>query len=100
MIRYRMHKIIKLMESENNKAVRALFTSNRKYKEAFNNLVKIDVVAASYCDDEIAEFYLNETEAAYYALCREDAFKNRAVGFISGIVATLIASYFVNLLIG
>ena len=100
MIRYRMHKIIKLMESENNKAVRALFTSNRKYKEAFNNLSKINVISVLKANDEIAEFYLNETEAAYYALCREDAFKNRAVGFISGIVATLIASYFVNLLIG
>lgn len=100
MIRYRMHKIIRLLESENNESVRALLISNRKYKEAFNNLVKIDVVAASYCDDEIDDFELNETEAAYYALCREDAFKNRAVGFISGIVATLIASYFVNLLIG
>lgn len=100
MIRYRMHKIIRLLESENNESVRALFTSNRNYKEAFNNLVKINVITASYGDDRLVDFILNDTEAAYYALCREDAFKNRAVGFISGIVATLIASYFVNLLIG
>ena len=89
MIRYRMKKIIKLLEVDNYKAVRELI-KKKSYMTAFKALSKADIIYVLYADDQIGDFCLDEEASALYSLTRYDIWVNRIGGFIAGVVTALI----------
>ena len=98
-MRHRMNTIIKLLENENYTEVRNLYDSNSKYKKAFNSLVDQKVIQALYSDDSLSSFFLDPGKSATYALSRHDVWGNRILGFIAGVITTIITPSLIGLII-
>lgn len=98
-MRHRMNTIIKLLENENFTEVRNLYESNPKYKKAFNSLIDQKVIQALYSDDSLSSFFLDPGKSATYALSRHDVWGNRILGFIAGVITTIITPSLIGLII-
>lgn len=99
-MRYRINKIVSLLEKDNLQAVRSLYESSSKYRKAFNALVDQGVISAMYGDDHLSEFWLNTSKSAAYSLSRHDVWANRLIGFAAGVATSVIASFIIQSLSG
>lgn len=102
MLRYRMNKIIKLLEIDDFQALCRLYESSEKYRRAFFALARQDIIDFVYVEGEnrITSCCLNIGNAAVYSLSRHDVWINRLIGFIAGVLTTFIVPLIIQALTG
>ena len=97
MLRYRMNKIIKLMEQGRESDVIAL-VSNAKYKKAIQALADTgSVKLARTMGGVIVRVFLLDHYATYQ-LERHDIWFNRILGFLFGVGTSVLAAIILGLL--
>lgn len=95
MLRYRMNKIIRLLDSGKNSEVYDLISSS-PYRKALLALESAGCVKlAKAFGGDIVGIYLLDSHVGYQ-LNRHDVWMNRLWGFLSGIAVTLAAEFLLN----
>lgn len=95
-LRYRMKKIISMLEKEQN-----IFPllQNKKYLKAFKALEVNSYVQGFYVDNcDIPYHVALGTKGPIYLLERSELWMNRIAGFICGILTSVIVGYLLKLL--
>lgn len=95
-LRYRMQKIISLLENRSD--VLSLLQDER-YLKAFLALESAGYVRGFYIDSSnIPQHVLLEKKGYLYLLERSEIWINRIVGFTCGILTSVIAGHLLNIL--
>lgn len=95
-LRYRMKRIISLLENRSN--VLSLL-QNEKYRKAFLALESDGYVRGFYIDSSnVPQHVLLEKKGYLYLLERSEIWINRIAGFICGILTSVIARHLLNVL--
>lgn len=98
MIRYRMNKILKLLKSDDIATVKQLVQSD-KYEHTLRSLSDIGCVkiTRAWGGDIVNMKILDHSFT--YQLERFDLWLNRIIGFICGIITTIVGQFIISLLI-
>ncbi|MBR2674317.1 MAG: hypothetical protein IKE52_02535 [Mogibacterium sp.] len=95
MIRYRMNKLIRLLEKNDSEAINAAIASPR-YVKALNELENLGCIkTVRSWGGDIVRVWLDNRYVSYQ-LSRRDVWLNRLWGFISGVAVTLAAEFLPN----
>ncbi len=95
-LRYRMKRIISLLE---NRSDILPLLQNEKYRKAFLALESDGYVRGFYIDSSnVPQHVLLEKKGYLYLLERSEIWINRIVGFICGILTSVIAGHLLNVL--
>ena len=98
MLRYRMKKLIKMLECEQYAEVLNLYQTNPRYRKAFNNLAYKKIILVLYGDDELSDFTFDKFAAANYEYELEGAFLARLEGFCLGVAASVASTNLLHLI--
>lgn len=97
MLRYRMNKIVRLLESGKESEIYDLISSSQ-YRKALLALESAGCVKLTKAfGGDIVGIYLLDSHVGYQ-LSRRDVWVNRLWGFLSGIAVTLAAGFLLNAL--
>ncbi len=97
MVRFRMKRIIRMLEHNKYAEVRKLYNTKKRYNKAFGNLVRLKVIKALFCDDSLGEFTLDKFAVAEYEYYLEGAFLARLEGSFWGAAASVAATNLLHL---
>ena len=97
MLRYRMNKIVRLLDSGKKPEVYGLISSS-KYRKALLALESAGCVKlAKAFGGDIVGIYLLDSHVGYQ-LDRRDVWMNRLWGFMAGVATSVVAHYLIILL--
>ncbi len=98
MVRFRMHRIIRMLEHEKYAKVRKLYNTKKRYQKAFRDLARLKVIKASFYDDELGDFILDNFAVAEYEYYREGAWLALLEDFVWGVAASVASANLLHLI--